>query len=61
MNQRAKIDFALALFFADVLRAKKEGKGKILGQKKGKGKTLRAKIQQQKTRAKIRARDRTRT
>ena len=28
MNQRAKIDFALALFFADILRARAKLEGK---------------------------------
>ena len=49
MNQRAKIDFALALFFSYQFEGKKRGQGQNLrakkgqGQKKGKGKTLRAK------------------
>ena len=60
MNQRAKIDFALALFFCWHFEGKKRGQGQNFRAKKGKGKTLRAKIQQQKTRAKIRARERTR-
>ena len=52
MNQRAKKRFFPCPLFCWHF----EGKGKTWGQKKGKGKTLRAKIQQKKTRAKIRAR-----
>ena len=45
-----KRDFALALIFADILRAR--ARAKLEGKKKGKGKTLRAKIQQQKNEGK---------